>query len=152
MVMTAHIALPAVEGDSTTPATLAPKIITGVLRDSLQFGGVAITDAMTMEGVGKGYSVEESSVLAVKAGADIILKPSDPTKAIDAVVAAVERGEISRARIDSAARRVLELKARTGVAFNPLVGSRCLARGRRLAGASRGRGRHRATRRDAAPR
>jgi beta-N-acetylhexosaminidase len=76
---------------------------------------------MTMEGVGKGYGVEESSVLAVKAGADIILKPSDPTKAIDAVLAAVERGEISRARIDSSARRVLELKARTGVAFNPLV-------------------------------
>jgi beta-N-acetylhexosaminidase len=107
-----------VEGDSTTPATLAPKIITGVLRDSLHFGGVAITDAMTMEGVGKGYGVEESSVLAVKAGADIILKPSDPTKAIDAVVAAVERGEIARSRIDSAARRLLELKARTGVAFN----------------------------------
>jgi len=121
MVMTAHIALPAVEGDSTTPATLAPRIITGVLRDSLAFRGVAITDAMTMEGVGKGYSVEESSVLAVKAGADIILKPSDPTKAIDAVLAAVERGEISPARIDSAARRVLELKARTGVAFNRLV-------------------------------
>jgi beta-N-acetylhexosaminidase len=121
MVMTAHIALPAVEGDSTTPATLAPKIITGVLRDSLRFGGVAITDAMTMEGVGKGYSVEESSVLAVKAGADIILKPSDPTKAIDAVVAAVERGDIPRAHIDSAARRVLELKARTGAALSPLV-------------------------------
>ena len=121
MVMTAHIALPAVEGDSTTPATLAPKIITGVLRDSLRFGGVAITDAMTMEGVGKGYSVEESSVLAVKAGADIILKPSDPTKAIDAVVGAVERGEIARSRIDSAARRVLELKARMGVALSPFV-------------------------------
>jgi beta-N-acetylhexosaminidase len=121
MVMTAHIALPAVEGDSTTPATLAPRIITGVLRDSLKFRGVAITDAMTMEGVGKGYGVEESSVLAVKAGADIILKPSDPTKAIDAMVAAVDRGEISRARIDSAARRVLELKARTGVAFNRLA-------------------------------
>ena len=121
MVMTAHIALPAVEGDSTTPATLAPRIITGVLRDTLGFRGVAITDAMTMEGVGKGYGVEESSVLAVKAGSDIILKPSDPTKAIDAVLAAVERGEISPARIDSAARRVLELKARTGVAFNPIV-------------------------------
>ena len=121
MVMTAHIALPAVEGDSTTPATLAPRIITGVLRDTLRFRGVAITDAMTMEGVGKGYGVEESSVLSVKAGADIILKPSDPTKAIDAVLAAVERGEISRARIDSAARRVLELKARTGVAFQPIV-------------------------------
>src|SRR5688500_15739539 len=121
MVMTAHIALPAVEGDSTTPATLAPRIITGVLRDTLRFRGVAITDAMTMEGVGKGYSVEESSVLAVKAGADVILKPSDPTKAIDAVLAAVERGDISQARIDSAARRALEQKARTGVAFNRLV-------------------------------
>jgi len=121
MVMTAHIALPAIEGDSTTPATLAPKIITGVLRDSLRFGGIAITDAMTMEGVGKGYSVEESAILAVKAGADIILKPSDPTKAIDAVVGAVERGDIRRAHIDSAARHVLELKARTGAAYSPLA-------------------------------
>jgi beta-N-acetylhexosaminidase len=91
------------------------------LRDSLHFRGVAITDAMTMEGVGKGYSVEESSVLAVKAGADIILKPSDPTKAIDAVVGAVERGDIPRTHIDSAARHVLELKARTGAALSPFV-------------------------------
>jgi beta-N-acetylhexosaminidase len=121
LVMSAHIALPALEGDSTTPATLAPRIMTGVLRDTLRFRGVTITDAMTMEGVGKGYGVAESSVLAVKAGADILLKPSDPTKAIDAVLAAVERGEITRARIDSSVRRVLELKARSGVAFHRLV-------------------------------
>ena len=121
MVMSAHIALPAVEGDSSTPATLAPRIMTGVLRDTLGFRGVTITDAMTMEGVGKGYGVAESSVLAVKAGSDILLKPSDPTKAIDAVVAAVERGEISRERIDASVRRVLELKARSGVAFHPFV-------------------------------
>ena len=121
LVMTAHIALPAVQGDSSTPATLAPRIITGLLRDTLGFRGVAITDAMTMEGIGKGYTTEQSSVLAVKAGADILLKPSDPTVAINAVVAAVERGEISRSRIDSAARHVLELKARSGVAFAPVV-------------------------------
>ena len=121
LVMTAHIALPAIAGDSTTPATLSPRIITGLLRDSLGFRGVAITDAMTMEGIGKGYTTEQSSVLAVKAGADILLKPSDPTRAIDAVVAAVRRGDISRARIDSAARHVLELKARSGVAWAPIV-------------------------------
>lgn len=115
LVMTAHIALPAVNGDSTTPATLAPRIITGLLRDSLGFGGIAITDAMTMEGVGKGYTTEQSSVLAVQAGADVLLKPSDPTRAINAVVAAVERGEIRRARIDSAARHILALKARVGL-------------------------------------
>jgi beta-N-acetylhexosaminidase len=121
LVMTAHIALPAIQGDSTTPATLAPRIITSLLRDTLGFRGVAITDAMTMEGIGKGYSTEQSSVLAVKAGADILLKPSDPTRAIDAVVAAVEHGEIHRARIDSAARHVLELKARSGAATHPLT-------------------------------
>jgi beta-N-acetylhexosaminidase len=118
LVMTAHIALPAVAGDSTTPATLSPRIITGLLRDSLGFGGVTITDAMTMEGVGKGYTTEQSSVLAVQAGADILLKPSDPTRAINAVVAAVERGDVSRARIDSAVRHVLTLKARVGVNVN----------------------------------
>ena len=114
LVMTAHIALPAIDS-ANTPATLSPRIITGLLRDSLGFRGVAITDAMTMEGIGKGYTTEQSSVLAVKAGADILLKPSDPTRAIDAIVRAVESGEISRARIDSAARRMLELKARAGL-------------------------------------
>ncbi|HEX4936192.1 MAG TPA: glycoside hydrolase family 3 N-terminal domain-containing protein, partial [Gemmatimonadaceae bacterium] len=79
LVMSAHIALPALEGDSTTPATLAPRIMTGLLRDTLGFRGVAVTDALTMDGVGKGYGVAESSILAVKAGADILLKPSDPT-------------------------------------------------------------------------
>jgi beta-N-acetylhexosaminidase len=121
LVMTAHIALPAVSGDSSTPATLSPRIITGLLRDTLRFRGVAITDAMTMEGIGKGYTPEQSSVLAVQAGDEILLKPSDPTRAIDAVVAAVERGDIARARIDSAARHVLELKARSGAAFVPIV-------------------------------
>jgi len=114
MVMTAHIALPAIAGDNT-PATLSPLIITGLLRDSLGFRGVTITDAMTMEGVGKGYTNEESAVLAVKAGDDILLKPSDPTKAIDAVVRAVEAGQIPRGRIDAAARHILELKARAGL-------------------------------------
>jgi beta-N-acetylhexosaminidase len=121
MVMTAHLALPAVQGDSTTPATLAPKIITGLLRDHLHFSGLAITDAMTMGGIGKGYTTEESSVLAVQAGADVLLKPSDPTKAVDALVRAVETGSISRARIDSSVRRILEVKVRTGLAAHRLV-------------------------------
>ncbi|MBK8060616.1 MAG: hypothetical protein IPK33_22815 [Gemmatimonadetes bacterium] len=132
LVMSAHIALPALEGDSTTPATLAPRIMTGLLRDSLGFRGVAITDALTMDGVGKGYGVAESTVLAIKAGADILLKPSDPTGAIDAIVAAVERGELSRARIDASVRRVLELKARAGVAFKRFVSLDSL---RRIVGA-----------------
>ena len=91
--------------------------MSGLLRDSLHFKGLAITDAMTMDGVGKGYGVEESTVLAVKAGADIILKPSDVPRAIAAIVKAVEAGDIQRSRIEQSVRRVLELKARSGVAF-----------------------------------
>jgi beta-N-acetylhexosaminidase len=117
MVMSAHIALPAIEGDTSTPATLTARVMSGLLRDSLGFRGLAITDAMTMEGVGKGYGVEESSVLAVQAGADIILKPGDVPRAIDAIVKAVENGSIPATRIEQSARRVLELKARSGVAF-----------------------------------
>src|SRR5687768_9070865 len=112
--MTAHIALPAIEKNNT-PATLAPRVITGLLRDTLRFRVLTYTDAMTMDAGGEGYTVERSSVMAVQAGADILLKPSDIRKAIDAVVAAVERGDITAARVDSSARRILEWKARVGL-------------------------------------
>ena len=58
--MTAHIALPAVEGDNV-PATLSPRVITGLLRDTLGFRGMTFTDAMTMDGIGEGYTIERSS-------------------------------------------------------------------------------------------
>jgi beta-N-acetylhexosaminidase len=119
-IMTAHIALPAVEGDNT-PATLSPRIMTGLLRDTLGFRGLAVTDAMTMEGVGQGYPIARSSVLAVQAGNDILLMPRDVPPLLDAVVAAVERGEITRERIDASVRRVLELKVRAGAVSRPIV-------------------------------
>jgi beta-N-acetylhexosaminidase len=119
-VMTAHIALPAVEGDST-PATLSRRVMTGLLRDTLHFGGITFTDAMTMEGVGKGYTIERSAPLALTAGDDVLLMPSDVPKAIDAVVRSVESGQIPRERVDAAVRQVLELKARSGAVARPLV-------------------------------
>ena len=119
-VMTAHIALPAV-GIADSPATLEPSIVTGLLRDSLGFRGLAVTDALRMQAVGRGYTPEQAAVLAVQAGADILLSPADIPKTIDAVVAAVEQGAISPERIDRSARRILELKARTRAALHPIV-------------------------------
>jgi beta-N-acetylhexosaminidase len=113
-VMSAHIALPAL-GEPGTPATLVPAVITGLLRDTLGFAGMVYTDALSREGVGQGYPVERSAVLAVRAGADVLLKPTDVRRAIDAVVAAVERGEIAPARIERSVRRILEAKARLGL-------------------------------------
>ncbi len=119
-MMTAHIALPGAYGDSV-PATLSPRILTGLLRDSLAFRGATFTDAMTMDGLARGYGVEESSVRAIEAGNDILLMPPDVTKAIDAVVKAVESGRITPARIEQSVRRILELKLRTGAVARPIV-------------------------------
>jgi beta-N-acetylhexosaminidase len=119
-IMTAHIALPAVERDST-PATLSPHVMTGLLRDTLGFKGITFTDAMTMEGIGKGYTIERSGPLAVEAGDDVLLMPTDVPKMLDAIVARVEKGEISRDRIDASVRRLLSLKVRTGAVARPLV-------------------------------
>lgn len=117
LVMSAHIALPALGGDSATPATLRRDVMQSLLRDSLGFRGVTITDALSMEGVGKGYTIEESVVQAIRAGTDILLRPGDDvTRAITAVVAAVERGDLTAARIDSSVRRILWTKARVGLA------------------------------------
>jgi beta-N-acetylhexosaminidase len=113
-VMTAHIALPAL-GEPATPATLVPQVVTGLLRDSLGFSGLVFTDALAMQGIGKGYEVGESAVLAVKAGADVLLQPTDVPLTIQAVVSAVERGEITPQRIERSVRAILETKARLGL-------------------------------------
>jgi beta-N-acetylhexosaminidase len=116
LVMSAHISLPALGGDSTTPATLRKDVMETLLRDSLRFRGVTITDALSMEGVGKGYTIEESVVRAINAGTDILLRPGDDvTRAVNAVVAGVERGDVPRARIDAAVKRILWMKARLGL-------------------------------------
>jgi beta-glucosidase-like glycosyl hydrolase/CubicO group peptidase (beta-lactamase class C family) len=119
-VMSAHIALPAIAHDST-PATLVPAIMRSLLRDTLGFRGLSFTDAMDMRGVGAGYGVDESSVRAIQAGADVLLMPADIPAAIAAITAAVERGEIPAARIDESVRRILEYKIRTGAIQRPLV-------------------------------
>lgn len=119
-MMTAHIALPSAYGDST-PATLSPRVMRGLLRDTLRFGGLTVTDAMTMDGITKGYGVEESAVLSVEAGDDVILMPPDAAKAIDAVMGAITAGRLSASRIDESVRRILEMKLRTGAVSHPIV-------------------------------
>jgi beta-N-acetylhexosaminidase len=115
-VMSAHIAMPGVDGGLMRPATVAPSILTGILRDSLGFNGLVITDALNMGGVGNVYGAE-AAVRAFRAGADVLLQPADPRAAIDAMVGAVARREISPERLDRSVRRVLALKRQLGL-FN----------------------------------
>jgi beta-N-acetylhexosaminidase len=113
-IMSAHIAMPGIDGGLMRPGTVAPNILTGVLRDSLGFRGLVITDALNMGGVGNVYGTD-AAVRAFLAGADILLQPADPGAAIDAMAAAVARREISLERLNRSVRRVIQLKHRLGL-------------------------------------
>jgi beta-N-acetylhexosaminidase len=119
-IMTAHIAVPALD-DAATPATLSPKILTGILRDQLGFEGLIVTDALEMGGIAHGFTSGEAAVKALEAGADVLLMPADPLAAIDAVAAAVKAGQITEQRIEQSVTRILTAKARVGLGANKLV-------------------------------
>ncbi|MEO8089821.1 MAG: glycoside hydrolase family 3 N-terminal domain-containing protein, partial [Gemmatimonadales bacterium] len=114
LIMSAHIAMPGIDGGRLRPGTVLPSILTGILRDSLGFKGVVVTDALNMGGVVKTYGAE-AAVRAFTAGADILLQSADPKTTINVMAAAVARGEITPERLNRSVRRVLELKRQLGL-------------------------------------
>ena len=115
-VMTAHVALPCFEDNgSPRPATFLPAMMSGVLRDSLGFDGIVVTDALSMGAIVSEYGAGESAVLAFLAGSDLLLIPDDIGRAADAMVAAVEAGRITMDRLDASVRRLLVAKQEAGL-------------------------------------
>ncbi|NNG17788.1 MAG: beta-N-acetylglucosaminidase, partial [Gemmatimonadales bacterium] len=114
-IMSAHIAIPELDGGRMRPATLSPGILKSVLRDSLGFDGIVVTDALTMGGVVNKYGAGEAVVLSFLAGADLLLQPVDPAVAVGAMEQAVSSGRISHDRLEQSVRRVLALKAELGL-------------------------------------
>ncbi|HET7603449.1 MAG TPA: glycoside hydrolase family 3 N-terminal domain-containing protein [Gemmatimonadales bacterium] len=114
-VMSAHIALPGIDSGRVRPATVNPDVLTGVLRDSLDFHGLTVTDALNMQGVVSKYGGGEAAVLAFEAGADLLLMPADVGQALDALTNAIESGRITEARLNRSVRKLLEVKQRLGL-------------------------------------
>lgn len=132
VVMSGHVAVPAVTG-SATPATLSPAVLTDLLRDSLRFDGLVVTDALTMGAIVSQFGPGEAAVQAFLAGSDLLLMPADPDSAVTALVAAVANGRVPPARLDASVRRVLAIKQQLGLfahrtvsldSIMPVVGSR----------------------------
>jgi beta-glucosidase len=107
-VMSAHLQIPAL--DPVYPATLSHRILTQELRQKLGFEGLIVTDALVMGAIANGYGANEAAVLAVEAGADILLMPIDPVGAIQAVCGAVESGRIAAERIRESVERIWTAK------------------------------------------
>ncbi|HKA59322.1 MAG TPA: glycoside hydrolase family 3 N-terminal domain-containing protein [Gemmatimonadales bacterium] len=126
VVMSAHIAFPAFTGD--TPATLSASVLTGVLRDSLKFGGLVVTDALQMGAIVTKYGAGEAAVRAFEAGSDLLLMPADPDSAIASMLGALQSGRITTARLDASVRRVLEIKRGLGLFQRRIVPLDSIAR------------------------
>jgi beta-N-acetylhexosaminidase len=112
-MMTAHIVYPRIDRDR--PATLSRKLLHGLLRATWGYDGVIITDSLSMKAIHQRYRHDRAAVLALQAGADMVMALGDPEeqrKAIDAIGAALAAGALvraeilrSRARLDALARR-----------------------------------------------
>lgn len=113
-VLVSHMSLPKVLGDNT-PCSLSEAIITDMLKTELNFRGIVITDALNMGAVSKYYSPDRACAMAVKAGADMLLMPSDLDAAFRGVLSAVQSGEISEERINESVMRILTIKEKRGL-------------------------------------
>ncbi|AKU93082.1 Beta-hexosaminidase [Vulgatibacter incomptus] len=112
-IMTAHVIFEAL--DPAFPATMSRPSLDGILRDRLGFDGVVISDDLEMKAIADHFGIEDAVVRGVNAGVDLFLvchKPALQHRAIDALIAAVERGDVSRDRLEQAGRRVDTLVAR----------------------------------------
>jgi beta-N-acetylhexosaminidase len=117
-IMLGHIEAPALD-DSGLPATLSAKMVS-ILRDEAGFDGVLITDAMDMGAIADRYSLSVASVMAVRAGVDLILlgshTPIDKQIAAYRAVLDAARGDKTlEARIDAAVQRIIRFKNNHGL-------------------------------------
>ena len=118
-VMTAHMVVEAVDPD--LPSTLSEKVLTGLLREELGFEGLVVTDALNMAALADFWTQDEIAVMALQAGADVLLMPEDLPLAYEGVLDAVRSGVISKKRIEESVMRILETKYDRGLFHDPFA-------------------------------
>lgn len=134
MIMTAHILYPELEKDTlysfktrkeeALPATMSDDIITGLLKQTMGFEGIVVSDAMNMEGVTDSWDPVQAVINTISAGVDMICMPcslasvrdiAELEKMIAGVEASVQAGYIPESRIDDAVTRILKVKEKHGI-------------------------------------
>jgi beta-N-acetylhexosaminidase len=112
-VMTAHLRVPSIDPD--VPASLSARATEGLLRGELGFQGLVATDALVMGGIAKFCPESEAVERAALAGADVLLMPGDPEKAVDVLERAVTDGKLSDAALYRSVERILDAKQKLGL-------------------------------------
>ena len=113
-VMIAHIAVKNNTNYNTNdlPASTSRKIVTGLLRDSLGFKGLVVTDAMNMGGVS---SIENANFMAIEAGCDILLMPLNAFEAHETLLLAYQNDQEFKEIVDNACKRIIRAKTCLGL-------------------------------------
>jgi beta-N-acetylhexosaminidase len=121
-VMTAHIAVPALTGDSVLPATLSQSVLVDLLRKQMGFDGLIATDSLGMGALDQAYGVTQASVMAFEAGADLLMygndlghSPSEQYPVYQELLTQIHNGTISTDRVDESVRRILRAKLKYGI-------------------------------------
>ncbi len=112
-VMVAHVTVPALDPDPNHVATISPAIVSDLLEKQLGFKGIIVTDALDMAGLTHLFAnnIGRAAVEAFKAGNDLLLIPADFPASYNAMLQAVQSGEISRERLDRSVLKILKAKA-----------------------------------------
>jgi beta-N-acetylhexosaminidase len=113
-IMLGHLSVPALD-DSGLPASLSKKIVTGLLREELNFDGIILTDAFDMKSITSVYSSGEASLMALEAGNDIALMPLNPMEAIEKIREKAENDENFFNQIAISAERIYKSKRWCGL-------------------------------------
>lgn len=121
-LMTAHVLYPAL--DSQWPATLSEKIVTGLLRQQLGYGGVVCSDDLEMKAISDRYGAEDGASLSIRAGVDMLLFGQDLSQAVQAcefLCAETEKDNALRSRADESRARIAGLKRRSLKSFTGVI-------------------------------
>lgn len=116
-VMVAHVTVPTLDPDPNHVATISPAVVTDLLQTQLGFKGIVVTDALDMAGLTHLFQndIGRAAVEAFKAGNDLLLIPADLPASYNAMLKAVQSGEISRERLDRSVLKVLKTKGALGL-------------------------------------
>ncbi len=120
-IMTAHVLTPFLEENNAALATMSQAVVTGLLRNTIGFRGLVISDALKMGAVKQLYSPEAAALKAFQAGCDILLAPDNINACITALVAAVAQGLVAETSIDERVLRILKCKELCGLEHRPII-------------------------------
>lgn len=109
-VMVAHLYIPSIDNTPNRASTLSPLIVDSLLKRQFHFQGLAITDALEMQGVSDYFAAGKLEVMALQAGNDILLMPHDAAISIDSIYDAMRKGTLDSNDIYLRVRKILKYK------------------------------------------